>query len=417
MRHGPIKKLEEIPKLRLDRFEKSYDESFSNLPRKISNTSIYVPNNETGSIEMLRSGDRKNKKRFYSPNTESVKSIKFSQNPTFAPRLLLRQRFPEANSSPIPEEQSSSISPNASFKQYRSRFAKHQEKHIQESYYAHNGEMIREVNQRKIIRYNDTPQFRKILSEGLFQQDARFKTPEPNEKHLSFNQPKTGIELLPTSDKYQNDFTDESFFKLPMTKIAPKNTATDFKRFKRSRTFKEDDPEYFFGTYEKSKNNKKRESVNIKSNMSHDPPQEQLSAFKDKSEKSIHHPEKNTAIALLTKYSNNFSSDQQPVKAFARIVKSSKTNYETKEKEESIIVQNQDDIERENMLRDYVHSQPNPSVSTPPFQKYPSLTNVHSECLPKQVDQVFETGKVKELSNDSSSQGKSSEQFSKSAYN
>jgi hypothetical protein len=99
------------------------------------------------------------------------------------------------------------------------------------------------VNQRKIIRYNDTPQFRKILSESLFQQDARLKAPEPHEKHLSFNQEKSGLELLPTSDKYQNDFTDESFFKLPMARTAPKKASTEFKRFKRSRTFKEDDPE------------------------------------------------------------------------------------------------------------------------------------------------------------------------------
>ena len=414
MRHGPIKKLEGIPKLNLDRFEKSYDESYNNLPRKISNTSVYVPNNETGSIEMLHSSSRKNKKRFYSPNTESVKSFKFSQNPTFAPRRLLRQKFPEATSSPIPEEMSSSISPNASFKQFRSRFAKHQEKHIQESYYAHNGEMIREVNQRKIIRYNDTPQFRKILSESLFQQDARLKAPEPHEKHLSFNQEKSGLELLPTSDKYQNDFTDESFFKLPMARAVPKKASTEFKRFKRSRTFKEDDPEYFFAAYDKSKDNKKREPVNIKSNISHGHPEELLSALRDKSEKSSTQPEnKNTAIALLANYSNNLNTEQQPIKTFARVIKSSKTNYVTKEKEESIIVQNQDDIERENMLRDYVHSQPNPSVPKPPFQKYASLTNVHSESLPKEVDQIIETGKVKELSDDSSSEGEDSEQLSR----
>jgi hypothetical protein len=207
MRHGPIDKLQtDIPLFRLDKSEMSLNDNFDK-PRKISNVSRFTHNPETGSLEMHDTVS--NFKRF-TPNIESTIGMNFSANPSFAKQLTSKGKF--RGRQIIEEENSSSISPDTSFKKARSSFALHKEKYVHESYYAKGGEFIIEENQRKITRFPDTPIFRHIVSESLKRQDPKIDISNEEEKTLSLDLKKSEKPtILKIDENNKQDFEDDSF--------------------------------------------------------------------------------------------------------------------------------------------------------------------------------------------------------------
>jgi hypothetical protein len=341
----------EIPELELDYHEKSRDDSFNELPRKISQTSIYSHNHETGSIEMLNVKPKK----FHSPNQNNSREVKFSHKPSFARMVKIKERFEDTCHSPILEVPSNSVSPNTSFKKLRSTFATHQEKQIDEKYYTHRGEVIIEKHQRKITRYSDTPVFRKYLSENLFQQDQRSAMPNRFAKQMSFNLKKMEKQLLPQNEKIQLDFTDNNFFNAMTNNKKPAKKSENFyQRSKRSKTFKEDDSEYFFEPIKILKKRSRCKNNNkLTTSASHDEEFRSRLMTESVNKKEASPKKEINKMALVPAIKKiNFDSKKQII---ARVFKSSKSDFINKEKEESIIVQNQHDIHRENEIKDFIH--------------------------------------------------------------
>jgi hypothetical protein len=208
MKHGPIDKLQtDIPLFSLDKSEMSMNDNFDN-PRKISNFSRFTHNPETGSLEMHDTVS--NSKRF-TPNIESTIGMNFSANPSFSKQLTNKGKFREKQI--IEEENSSSISPDTSFKKARSSFATHSEKYVHESYYAKGGEFIIEENQRKVTRFPDTPIFRHIVSESLKRKDPNIIDIPTQDNTLSFALKRSEKPTLLKIDENKNlqDFEDDSF--------------------------------------------------------------------------------------------------------------------------------------------------------------------------------------------------------------
>ena len=233
---------------------------------------------------------------------------------------------------------------------------KHEEKHIQESYYTQNGEIVREEKHFSRTRFYDTPSLRKILSDSLAKQDPRLSVNEQHSKFLSFNSKHASPELLP-KDSAEYDFTDESFLKIPQFKKTASHKGTNFySRATRSKTFKEDDPRYFQVSTPPHKKPRNRGSENIKKVYS-----EEYKLLKQKSvqkspkiEAEKIDAENNQAdkLALVPTSARRIDFDEVP-QQLGRIIKSSTVDHETKEKEESIIVQNQEDIILENQVRSF----------------------------------------------------------------
>ena len=355
MRHKPTKALD-IPELELDHHEKSRDDSFSEMPRKISQTSIYTHNHETGSIEMANVKPKK----FYSPSQNSSREVRFSQKPSFARMVKIKERFEDTCHSPILEVHSGSVSPNTSFKKLRSAFATHQEKQTDERYYTHRGEVIIESNQRKVTRFNDTPVFRKIISQKLFQQDQRAAMQNKFSKQMSFNLKKMEKQLLPQNEKFQTDFTDDNFFNaMSSPKKSAKKSENFYQKSKRSKTFKEDDSEYFFDPLgvEVKKRSRFADNKKLTTSASHE--EEFRSRLMTSSvNKKDASPKKEVAnqVALVPTIKKVIPNENKVL--IARVSKNSKANFVTKEKEKTMIVQNRYDIHRENEIKDFVHHFP-----------------------------------------------------------
>lgn len=351
MKHGPTMKLQaDIPKFSLDKSEMSLN-GLEEMPRKISNMTVFTHNYETGTLEVH---DSLQKPKRLSPKIESTIEMNFSSNPSFAKQLTKRGNFIERPTI-IDEENSSSISPETSFKKARSSFATHKEKYVHESYYAKGGEFIIEENQRKITRFPDTPIFRHIVSEGLKRQDPKISVSNEEEKTLSFNLKKSSKQmLLPIDEKEVQDYEDDSFKTI---KFGQKSSPTKefLTRINRSKTYKEDDPDYFMSSISQSqRNSRNTHDKNLKASASHGI-EDSIKVKKHNSDSKSSKNGKCTTIALINPIPTKLNFDSQSIEPIARVITSTKTNYISKETEQKIIVQNQDDLKRENTVRDYVH--------------------------------------------------------------
>lgn len=84
----------------------------------------------------------------------------------------------------------------------------------------------------------------------MIRDDINIQNPRVNlgkdEKITSFTH-KYPNSLMPTNEKAQNDFTDDSFFKMKLInkKESQDSSTKDFLQRLRSKTYKEDDHEYF----------------------------------------------------------------------------------------------------------------------------------------------------------------------------
>lgn len=398
VRHRPTKALE-IPDLSLDELQRPLDDNFNERPRKISHTSIFSHNNETGSIEMLHNGSKK----YHSPNDQNLREFKISKNQGFGRVVKTHRKFEDIKNTPIYEEHSNSVSPNTSFKKIRSAFATHQEKQIHESYYSVNGEVVREVSQRKVTRYSDTPLFRKILSDNLFPQDPQTALPSRFSKQKSFNMKIPDQPLLTPKCKIDTDFTDNSFANFGAQKVSSKKSKNHYQRTNRSKTFKEDDAEFFFpeNICERSRN-----TTNMNVSMSQEEDfKSQLNINSDrKHSKHSKNTDKANQIALFSaKKPSNYNS---PKKLLGRVIRSTKSDYLKKETEESVVVQNPDDVSHEKEIIDFVrqHETSKKEETSGIYENYQPVTEIQESALTK--IEIEENGKVSEFSNGSSSQGR-----------
>lgn len=239
-RLGPSKNLEVIPDFVLDKSEASQDEHVFEMQRRISVNSVFTHNNETGSMDM--NSTRKHK--YYSPKSESVREFKVSNTPSFAKQICVRHQLNDDVQSPIIEEASCSVSPSTSFKMLKSAFAKRKEEQSHEEYFKEGDDIIEVKTQKKVIYYRNSNRLRNLLSENFSNNDPKANIYKNVDMFHSFKNHPKSLKLLPMICDKEEDFTDNAM-DIGRKLSQQKRNENFYLRSNRSKSFKEDDNEYF----------------------------------------------------------------------------------------------------------------------------------------------------------------------------
>lgn len=378
-----------IPNLELDISRNSIEEEDI---RKISDVSVFTHNNMTGCLEV----DNKSRNQKMSPDIDQITKFKFSNYPSFAQQLKQKKKINDLNSSPIIEENSNSLSPTASFKRSRLPFATKKEENLKEDYYSQGENIIVEETQRKVTTYRNTHTLRKLISDELNGRDPKMSFVEESKKSISFTK-KNERKLIPESEN--NDYTDDSFMKIKFMKNEQTKDSPSMNYYQnlRSRTYKEDGEELFnFTAVDEKKSWNKRE-FNFESNTSHDLKKKNI--LKNNSESKPSRASDCQALALIDHKDNTNNTDTTPQKLIARVFISKKVDYINNEREDNMIVQNPEDIAKEEKLKELI--QKSSSEETKIIQndsmRYWGSIQTNQKFGPVEIKNL-ENGKVTEIS-------------------
>ena len=324
----------------LEKSEKSQTESFVEIPRKISNNSTINIPKFPSSEDLLKASKIKQKQ--YSPKPEALREFKISFAPSFAKQIITKHRLGDGVNSPIIEEKSCSVSPATSFKKLKSAFAKTRELQLHEEYIKTDEGIVEIKTQKCVTIFEPNPKLDTLVSEYMNQQDPSAKLENNFSSYHSF---KNISQLnLVCNDKKDNDFEDKSFCEFTK-KLHPRNKSINFYiKSKKTKSFKEDDKEYFCASpideAQRTKSKNKFEFKTIDRPLT-DYFDHKADTYDSMNEST--NPRSKSVIPL---------NAQKSYEVIGRVKKSSKTNFLKKEREESIIVQNKDEIVKENKLRE-----------------------------------------------------------------
>lgn len=245
VKHKSNHKLIDIPLLRLDDRHSSQDSNeFTEKSRAISHSTIYTNNNKTGCIELVK--DKKTSKLF-SPDNQPTYERCFNRQP-FSHMVKTKMKFPNKISTQIMEEDSSSMSPDVSFKKVKSNFVKNQTTRVHKEYLESEDGLFEKVSHETIYHYDKNELVRRVISAEIQSKANEIASQEMDAKYFSFKDERRNPALLPPEERVEitQDFTDSSFnFMNNVTKKSPSKNVNNYLRSGRSKTYKEDDSDYF----------------------------------------------------------------------------------------------------------------------------------------------------------------------------
>ena len=332
----------------------SADEHVLEKSRTISQSDIFA-NNKTGSIEMLH--ENKKNSKFMSPQNQPSYKMFFSNKHSFSKAIKTRVKYPSNTKIEVIEEDSSSISPNTSFKRIKSNHIKDQEKYVQQEYQSLNGEIYEIKNKRTITKYNDNPELRKLVSKNLEIRGQEIQGIEDKFNFISLKSEPNKLALMLVEPreakiKTDNDFTDESFDIMDKQKKFAERYENKYQKTGRSKTFLEDDVNYFKANDLIQQNKNSRNHFVSKANSK--------PSFIDEAENHIEIREKFKFKHPANDWLPNFQEIiprrmvyTKTPQVLGRIVKSKRTDYQSKTVEETKSVQTQEDIVWEDSIKQF----------------------------------------------------------------
>lgn len=247
--------------------------------------------------------------------------------------------------------------------------------------------------QKWVTIFEPNPQFDTLVSEYMNQQAPTNKLENNFSSYHSF---KNISQLnLVTQDTKDNDFEDKSFHDFTK-RLNPRNKSINFYlKSKKTKSFKEDDQEFFCGS-------PVDEGKNARVIKNED-------EFKSIERPMTDHFEHINEISQSLKITDNPRSKsvspfgtQKPYEVIGRLKKSSRTNFLKKEREESVIVQNKDEIVKENKLREWIRSLSRPANSiSDSVNNDVQFDKIHINLCPRSS---VSSERIRELSSNSDDQ-------------
>ena len=378
--------------------------------RTASQADIITDLDETKAKEML---EDKNTKLMLHDRSISYKT-QFS-NVTKAQYKYL----PDASNRVI-EEDSSSLSPNTSLKRIKSNHVKDQVKYVSKEYQSVDGEIFEIKDERTITKYNDNPELRKIVSYDIEINGKMNQGKENENKYYSSKNQVKALALMPVEPKdteisSRHDFTDDSFNIMNKKNKFANRYENKYSKTGRSKTFLEDDVSYFQASDVGQQNKNSRNHPILKANSKPSVYDKDNISVKDnisiknmpKFQRQVNNEPASKVQALVPRQMVYTRTPQ----ILGRITKSKRTDYQSKIVEKTKSVQTQEDIIREDSfkhnLSNFSLTNQENSLELVRFDSMQICEEQRNSKSNSETDYCNETGKVKELGNCDSSQGRS----------
>ena len=370
----------------IDRADKLNESDFE-LKRRISNSSAGGLCVNSFRKDSNASGNFKN--YIQSPISNSNNLMVVSKNNSLPHQLNKRHILHDGESSPIIEEKSRNCSPSSPFKNEKMSYAIKEEKQSKEEYYIRDDHILEVTSQTWIKYFEKNPTTNQLVLDRVNSQNKNLyiQTNLPLNKYKSIQN-----EIRSPEIKKESDFEDKEFLDFTKGLNEQKRNENHYLRSKRSKTFKEDDPDYFL-TPRKTTNHKAEQSTDSK----------YVSAQKESILVNIQDSNtlKNDLINTIKPEGIQpqqivaYNSEVQMNQPVGRVITYTKTDYRTNLKQESRFVQNKEDIEIENRSRGNIPSNYT-NIQLVPHQS--QLSNF-PQIEAKKPSLWSDSEKVKELSN------------------
>ena len=383
--------IEGIPNFWLDRSDFLSECDFD-LKRKISNSSVGGI-----SVNSFRKDTniQENNKLSLFPHEQMTNNIlTISKSNPFSNQGSKRIIINDNTNSPIIEEKSRNWSPD-SFEKLKRDYAKNEVQKSDQEYIMTNSGILEIQNKRKFTYYEDHPKLNKIISDHINTQNKNIYI----QSNLKPNKYKSlGEHNLDFNPRIESNFEDQNFLDFAKNLNTSKRTENHYLRSKRSKTFKEDDPEYLVGSNEGKGNKSYRHKLSTaylsrkKSRLT------KSKGTDSRNEESINNKEQQIQANQVVSYAKGAIANR----TIGRITKYTKIDYKTNLREESKFVQNESDIDFENknsinMNKNYVNNDIMKHLSQPnTILEYGTIDFRENEL--KKSSFYSDNEKVKELS-------------------